>query len=129
MGGIILFDGVCNFCDSSVQFIIKHDEAAYFQFASIQSDAGQALLVQYEVPKNIDSVILIEHGKAYFESTAALKICRRLDSFWPACFVFILIPSFMRNRMYRIFAKNRYRFFGRKEKCLLPTPSQRKRFL
>ncbi|MFJ7184272.1 thiol-disulfide oxidoreductase DCC family protein [Lysinibacillus xylanilyticus] len=129
MGGIILFDGVCNFCDSSVQFIIKYDQAAYFQFASIQSDAGQALLAQYEVPENIDSVILIEQGKVYFESTAALKICRRLDSFWPVCYIFVMIPSFIRNKMYRLFAKNRYRLFGRKEVCLLPTPSQRKRFL
>lgn len=129
MGGIILFDGVCNFCDSSVQFIIKYDQAAYFQFASIQSDAGQALLAQYEVPENIDSVILIEEGKVYFESTAALKICRRLDSFWPVCYIFVIIPSFIRNKMYRLFAKNRYRLFGRKEVCLLPTPSQRKRFL
>ncbi|MFE3575086.1 thiol-disulfide oxidoreductase DCC family protein [Lysinibacillus sp. NPDC059133] len=129
MGGIILFDGVCNFCDSSVQFIIKHDQAAYFQFASIQSDVGQALLAQYEIPGNIDSVLLIEHGKVYFESTAALKICRRLDSFWPVCYVFILIPPPIRNIMYRLFAKNRYRLFGRKESCILPTPSQRKRFL
>lgn len=129
MGGIILFDGVCNFCDSSVQFIIKYDQAAYFQFASIQSDAGQALLAQYEVSENIDSVILIEQGKVYFESTAALKICRRLDSFWPVCYIFVMIPSFIRNKMYRLFARNRYRLFGRKEVCLLPTPSQRKRFL
>ncbi|MGE7946636.1 thiol-disulfide oxidoreductase DCC family protein [Lysinibacillus sp. NPDC093688] len=129
MGGVILFDGVCNFCDSSVQFIIKYDQVAYFQFASIQSDAGQALLAQYEIPENIDTVILIEHGKVYFESTAALKICRRLNSFWPVCYVFILIPPSIRNIMYRLFAKNRYRLFGRKEKCLLPTPSQRRRFL
>ncbi|MEY9970115.1 putative DCC family thiol-disulfide oxidoreductase YuxK [Lysinibacillus sp. RC46] len=129
MGGIILFDGVCNFCDSSVQFIIKYDQAAYFQFASIQSEAGQALLAQYEVPENIDSVILIEQGKVYFESTAALKICRRLDSFWPVCYILIMIPPSIRNTMYRLFAKNRYRLFGRKEVCLLPTPSQRNRFL
>jgi len=129
MSGIILFDGVCNFCDSSVQFIIKYDQAAYFKFASIQSEAGQALLAQYEIPENIDSVILIEHGKVYFESTAALKICRRLNSFWPVFYVFIVIPPFIRNIMYRLFAKNRYRLFGRKESCLLPTPSQRKRFL
>ncbi|MFJ6208235.1 thiol-disulfide oxidoreductase DCC family protein [Lysinibacillus sp. NPDC092081] len=129
MGGIILFDGVCNFCDSSVQFIIKYDQAAYFQFAAIQSDAGQALLAQYEVPENIDSVMLIEHGKVYFESTAALKICRRLDSVWPVYYIFIMIPPSIRNKMYRLFAKNRYRLFGRKEMCLLPTPSQLKRFL
>jgi len=129
VGGIILFDGVCNFCDSSVQFIIKYDQAAYFQFASIQSEAGQALLAQYEVPENIDSVILIEQGKVYFESTAALKICRRLDGFWPVCYILIMIPPSIRNTMYRLFAKNRYRLFGRKEECLLPTPSHRKRFL
>lgn len=129
MGGIILFDGVCNFCDRSVQFIIKYDQSAYFQFASIQSDVGQTLLAQYGVPENIDSVILIEHGKAYFESTAALKICKRLDSFRPVCYIFILFPPSIRNIMYRMFAKNRYRLFGQNEKCLLPTPSQRKRFL
>lgn len=129
MGGIILFDGVCNFCDSSVQFIIKYDRAEYFQFASIQSEAGQALLAQYQVPENIDSVLLIEQGKVYFESTAALKICRRLDSFWPVICIFIIIPPSIRNKMYRLFAKNRYRLFGRKEACLMPTSSQRKRFL
>lgn len=129
MGGIILFDGVCNFCDSSVQFIIKYDRAEYFQFASIQSEAGQALLAQYQVPENIDSVLLIEQGKVYFESTAALKICRRLDSFWPVICIFIIIPPSIRNKMYRLFAKNRYRLFGRKAACLMPTSSQRKRFL
>jgi len=129
VGGMIIFDGVCNFCDSSVKFIIKYDQVAYFQFAPMQSDAGQALLAQYEVPDNMDSVILIEHGKVYFESTAALKICRRLDSFWPVCYIFIMIPPIIRNKMYRLFAKNRYRLFGRKESCLLPTRSQRKRFL
>lgn len=112
-----------------MQFIIKYDQAEYFQFASIQSGAGQALLAQFEVPENIDSVILIEHGKVYIESAAALKICRRLDSFWPVFYIFVMIPSFIRNKMYRLFAKNRYRLFGRKEVCLLPTPSQRKRFL
>jgi len=129
VGGIILFDGVCNFCDSSVQFIIKYDRAEYFQFASIQSEAGQALLAQYQVPENIDSVLLIEQGKVYFESTAALKICRRLDSFWPVICIFIIIPPSIRNKMYRLFAKNRYRLFGRKAACLMPTSSQRKRFL
>ncbi len=85
MGGIILFDGVCNFCDSTVQFIIKHDQAGYFQFASLQSEIGQSLLAQYHIPKNIDSVILIEQGKVSVESTAALNICRKFDGLWP-CF-------------------------------------------
>jgi len=129
MGGIILFDGICNFCDSSVQFVIKHDQAAYFQFASIQSDIGQALLAKYNVSENVDSVILIEHGKAYAESTAALRISRKLDGFWPICYLFTLVPPFLRNSVYRVVAKNRYRLFGQKKMCLLPTPSQQKRFL
>lgn len=129
MGGIILFDGVCNFCDSSVQFIIKHDQAAYFQFASIQSDIGQALLAKYNVSENVDSVVLIEHGKAYVKSTAALRISRNLDGFWPIFYLFILVPPFLRNCVYRAVAKNRYRLFGQKKMCTLPTPSQQKRFL
>lgn len=129
MGGIILFDGICNFCDSSVQFIIRYDQAAYFQFASIQSDVGQALLAKYNVSENVDSVILIEHGKAYVESTAALRISRKLDGLWPICYLFILVPPFLRNIVYRLVAKNRYRLFGQKKICLLPTSSQQKRFL
>lgn len=92
MAGIILFDGICNFCDSTVQFIIKHDEAGYFQFASLQSDIGQALLNQYNIPKNIDSVILIEQGNVSLESTAALNICRKLDGLWPCFYALILVP-------------------------------------
>lgn len=129
MGGIILFDGICNFCDSSVQFIIRYDQAAYFQFASIQSDVGQALLAKYNVSENVDSVILIEHGEAYVESTAALRISRKLDGLWPICYLFILVPPFLRNTVYRLVAKNRYRLFGQKKICLLPTSSQQKRFL
>ncbi len=129
MGGIILFDGVCNFCDSTVQFIIKRDQAGYFQFASLQSDIGQNLLAQFNISKTIDSVILIEHKQVFFESTAALKICKKLDRLWPCLYLFILVPPFIRNALYRLFAKYRYRLFGQKSECLLPTPSQRQRFL
>jgi len=108
MGGIILFDGICNFCDSTVQFIIKHDQVGYFQFASLQSDVGQAFLRQFNIPENIDSVILIEHEKAYVESTAALKICKKLDKIWPCYYLFILVPPIIRNALYRQFAKRRY---------------------
>ncbi|KPN96781.1 thiol-disulfide oxidoreductase DCC family protein [Lysinibacillus sp. ZYM-1] len=129
MGGIILFDGICNFCDSTVQFIIKHDQVGYFQFASLQSDVGQAFLRQFNIPENIDSVILIEHEKAYVESTAALKICKKLDKIWPCYYLFILVPPILRNALYRQFAKRRYHLFGQKKECSLPTPSQRQRFL
>ena len=129
MGGIILFDGVCNFCDSTVQFIIKRDQAGYFKFASLQSDIGQKLLAQFNISKTIDSVILIEHEQVFFESTAALKICKKLDRLWPCLYLFILVPPFIRNALYRLFAKHRYRLFGQKSECLLPSPSQRQRFL
>lgn len=129
MSGILLFDGVCNFCNSSVQFIIKRDKNAYFRFASIQSDAGQALLAQYKISTEIDSVILIEGSQAYTESTAALKVCRHLDGAWQLFYVLLLLPPFMRNFFYRLFAKNRYRLFGQKEACMLPTAEQRARFL
>lgn len=129
MGGILLFDGVCNFCNGSVQFIIKRDQAAYFRFASIQSEAGQELLAQYNIPTEVDSVILIERGRAYTESTAALKVCRQLDGAWKLFSVLLIVPPFIRNVFYRLFAKNRYRFFGQTEACMLPTIEQRKRFL
>ena len=129
MGGILLFDGVCNFCNGSVQFIIKRDQAAYFQFASIQSEAGQALLTQYKIPVEIGSVVFIENGRAYTESTAALKVCRQLDGAWKLFYVLLIVPPFIRNFVYRLFAKNRYRLFGQTEACMLPTKEQRKRFL
>lgn len=129
MSAIILFDGVCNFCEGSVQFIIKRDKAAYFQFASIQSKIGQELLSQFKVPTDIDSVILIEQGKAYTESTAALKISRHLNRFWFLCYPLILLPRFIRDFFYRVIAKNRYRLFGKSDTCMLPTATQRHRFL
>ena len=129
MSGIILFDGVCNFCDSSVQFIMKRDKAAYYQFASIQSEAGQALFAKYKIPTEVDSVILIEDGRVYTDSTAALKICRHLDGAWQLFYVLLAVPPFIRNLFYRLFAKNRYRLFGQKEACMLPTAEQRNRFL
>lgn len=129
MSGILLFDGVCHFCNSSVQFIIKRDQAAYFRFASIQSEAGQALLAQYNIPTDVDSVILIEDGRAYTESTAALKVCRQLDGTWKLFYALIMVPPFVRNFFYRLFAKKRYRLFGQKNTCMLPTTKQKTRFL
>lgn len=129
MSGILLFDGVCNFCNSSVQFIIKRDKEAYFKFASIQSEAGQELIAQYRIPNDIDSVILIEDGRAYTESTAALKVCRHLAGAWKLFYVLLVIPPFLRNIFYRLFAKSRYRLFGQKEACMLPSAEQRARFL
>lgn len=129
MNPVILFDGVCNFCDASVQFIIKRDEQAVFQFASLQSDAGQKLLSEYHVPENVDSMILIEDGKVHYKSSAALRISRRLQGAWKLLYGFIVIPAPIRNIVYDVIARNRYRWFGKKDSCMLPPPSVRKRFL
>lgn len=129
MKRILLFDGECNFCDASVQFIIKRDSKALIQFASLQSDVGMALLKKYEVPEKTDSIVFIEGDCLYTESTAALKITRNLSGLWKLFYVFIVVPKPIRNLVYRWVAKNRYRWFGKKQECLLPSPEQRKRFL
>lgn len=128
MGGIILFDGVCNFCDASVQFIIKRDPQSYFYFASLQSEVGQELLTEYQVPA-VDSLILIENGKVFVKSTAALKIARRLHRGWPLAYCAIIVPPLIRHALYDVVAKNRYKWFGKKDVCMLPTKEQSKRFL
>jgi predicted DCC family thiol-disulfide oxidoreductase YuxK len=129
MNSVILFDGECNFCDSSVQFIIKRDPKGLFHFASLQSEAGQEFLKKYGVPADVDSMVLIEKEKAYYKSSAALRICRHLQGAWKLFYGFIIIPSPIRNIIYDLIAKNRYKWFGKKESCMLPPPSVRKRFL
>jgi predicted DCC family thiol-disulfide oxidoreductase YuxK len=142
MGAVVLFDGVCNFCDASVNFIIDHDPKGYFKFAPLQSDEGRRLANEYGFESAtadskhtsndlipIDSVILIEDGKAYTHSTAALHILRRLGSPWSWLYAFVIVPKPIRDWAYRLFARYRYRLFGRKDQCMLPTPDVRARFL
>ncbi|HEV7645544.1 MAG TPA: thiol-disulfide oxidoreductase DCC family protein [Pyrinomonadaceae bacterium] len=127
---IILFDGVCNFCDSSVNFVIKRDEKQHFKFAPLQSEAGQKLVEEYGLNKpGIDSVILIENGRAYTHSTAALKIANQLGGIYGWAYLFIYVPRVIRDFFYKLFARNRYRLFGKKEECMIPTPEVRERFL
>lgn len=129
-GSIILFDGVCNFCNSAVNFTLKRNKKANISFAPLQSEAGQKLLLQYNLPvKDMESFVFIEKGKAYQRSTAALKVCRNLSGIWPLCYGLIIVPGFIRDGMYNWIAKNRYRWFGRKESCMIPTPEVRTRFL
>ena len=142
----MLFDGVCNFCDSSVNFIIEHDPDEYFKFAPLQSEEGRRLANEYGFESAtatddaappaeaedlipIDSVILIEEGKAYTHSTAALRITRRLGFPWSLFYAFIVVPKGLRDYFYKLFARYRYRFFGRKDQCMLPSPDVRARFL
>lgn len=127
---VILFDGVCNLCNSSVQFVIERDKKEQFKFASLQSDYGQEQLKKHNLlDKNIDSIVLIENDKAYIKSTAALRIAKRLGSLYPLAYVFIIVPVFLRNLVYDFVARNRYKWFGKQESCWLPTPELRGRFL
>lgn len=127
---VILFDGVCNLCNGAVQFIIKHDKKKQFRFASLQSEAGQQLLQQYNLPVNeLNSFILIDEGKAYTRSTGALKVSKKLSGIWPMLYTFIIIPKIFRDSIYDMVARNRYKWFGKKDECMIPTPELKARFL
>ncbi|QUL56085.1 thiol-disulfide oxidoreductase DCC family protein [Paenibacillus tritici] len=127
---VVLIDGVCHLCQGLVRFIIPRDPQANFKFASLQSEAGRELLKAGGLPeRQLDTVVLVENGKYYTESAAVLRIARRLRFPWPLAYVFTLIPRPLRNAIYRIVARNRYRWFGRDEQCLLPTPDMKRRFL
>ncbi len=130
MSAIILFDGVCNFCNGSVNFIIERDPQAYFKFAPLQSEVGEKLLKENGVDKiETDSVVLIEDGKIYTRTTAALRIAKRLSGYWSWFYGFTIVPGFIRDVFYKLFAKYRYKMFGRQEACMLPSPEVRERFL
>ena len=129
MTAIVLFDGVCNFCDASVQFIIKRDTKGYFHFAALQSGKGEELLEKYHIPNEMNSVLVIENEKVYDSSDAALVICKHLNGLWKLLFVFKIIPKPMRDYMYKYIARNRYKWFGQKDSCTLPSPEIRHRFL
>lgn len=127
---IVLFDGVCNLCSGSVQFILKRDPEGRFRFASLQSEAGRSLMTEHELdPDALSSVVVIEDGRAYQESSAALRIARHLPGAWKLLRVFVVIPRPIRDAVYRLIARNRYRWFGKTEACWLPTPELRARFL
>jgi len=127
---IILFDGVCNLCNGSVQFVIQRDPKGRFNFAALQSDAAKQLLKDYQLPvSDLYSIILIKKGKVYQRSSAALEIARGLSGLWPLLYVFVVIPRFIRDGIYNWIAKNRYRWFGQKEECMIPTPELKSRFL
>jgi len=130
MSAIILFDGVCNFCNGSINFIIERDKAGYFKFAPLQSEIGEKLLQENGIDKaETDSIVLIEDGKVYTHSTAALRIARKLEGNWSWFYKLMIIPRFVRDGFYKLFAKYRYKMFGKQDACMLPTPEVRSRFL
>ncbi|WHY88761.1 thiol-disulfide oxidoreductase DCC family protein [Neobacillus novalis] len=129
MERIILFDGVCNLCNSSVQFILKRDPNSTFKFASLQGETGQALLKKYGLNTDSNSFVFIENEKIHLKSTAALRVCRKLTGAWRLLAALLIIPGFIRDPFYGIIAKNRYRWFGKKDSCMLPKPEWKNRFL
>ncbi|MEH7238947.1 thiol-disulfide oxidoreductase DCC family protein [Bacillus sp. JJ1562] len=129
MNHIILFDGVCNFCNSSVQFILKRDSKQLYHFASLQSDAGKALLKKHGIPEDTNSFVLIEGDRFFTKSSAALRVCRNLKGLYRFLYIFRFIPAPIRDIFYHVIANNRYKWFGKQESCMLPPPDVRKRFL
>lgn len=129
-GPIILFDGVCNLCHCSVQFILPRDKKGIFRFASLQSPAGQALLIKYRLPAGqTDSFVLVDKGSVYTRSSAALRVVKKLRGLWPLFSVFWIVPRPFRDRVYDYVARHRYQWFGKEEACWLPSPQWKKRFL
>ena len=127
---IIYFDGVCNLCNASVDFVIKKDKNKKFRYASLQSEAGQKILAENNFSKaDYDSFILEHKGKVYIKSTAALQVAINLGFPLNLMGIFLLIPSFIRNWVYELIAKNRYQWFGKKETCRLPSAEERALFL
>lgn len=128
---IVFFDGVCNLCESSVQFLIKHNKKKNLLFASLQGHAGQEMLHHFGLPQSgFNSFIFLENGKLYKQSTGALRAAKNLSGLWPMVYYFfILIPPFIRNSVYDFVAKNRFKWFGEKNACWMPTPELKQRFL
>jgi predicted DCC family thiol-disulfide oxidoreductase YuxK len=129
MASIVLFDGVCNFCNGAVNFIIRHDHGQKFKFAPLQSHVGQELRTRHGVGDDVDSIILVEGDRVYLHSTAALRIANGLGGIFSLAYALIIVPPFIRDFLYKAFAKFRYRLFGRKDVCMMPTPDVRARFL
>jgi predicted DCC family thiol-disulfide oxidoreductase YuxK len=129
-GPILLFDGVCNVCNGAVNLVIEHDPAGRFRFASLQSEAGRALLREHglgDMP--VSTMVLIDGGRAFLDSEGVLRAARRLGGLFTLLVPLLWVPRGLRDGLYRLFARNRYRLFGKSDHCLVPTPAVRARFL
>ncbi len=126
---VVLFDGVCNYCNAMVNFAIRNDKKAIIKFAPLQSEAGKILKEKYRIDPGIDSVILIDNDKVYAYSDAAIRITKYLR--WPskALYALNIVPQFIRQPFYKWVAKNRYKWFGKKESCMIPDATIKARFL
>ncbi len=127
---VVLFDGVCNFCNGAVQFIIRHDPKAVFRFAAYQSEAGSALALRHGIdPRTLETFALVDRGRALLRSDAAIAVSGHLGGLWRAAALFKVIPRPLRDAVYHFVAANRYRWFGKKESCMVPGADVRRRFL
>ena len=127
---VILFDGVCNFCNGAINFVLKQDKKGIFRFAPLQSEAGQKLLQQFNLSiKDFDSFVLIDQGKVYKKSAASLRVMNQLPWYWKEVQIFRIIPRIFRDAIYDFIANNRYKWFGKKDQCMVPGPGMRNRFL
>ncbi|PWL38822.1 thiol-disulfide oxidoreductase [Flagellimonas aquimarina] len=128
---IILFDGVCNLCNGAIQFVIKRDKKDTFRYAALQSEIGEQLVTERAIDTaKVDSIILIEPGVAYFtKSDAALQISKSFGGSWKLLSIFTWIPKSFRDVVYDLIARNRYKLFGRKDACMIPTPELQAKFL
>jgi predicted DCC family thiol-disulfide oxidoreductase YuxK len=130
MASLVLFDGVCNLCNGVVQFIIARDPHGRFQFAALQSAAARRVIEEHGALDRLpDAIVLVEDGRLYTRSTAALRIARRLTFPWPLTVVLLAVPRPLRDWVYTLFASRRYRWFGRRETCMMATPELRARFI
>jgi predicted DCC family thiol-disulfide oxidoreductase YuxK len=130
MASLVLFDGACNLCNGFVQFVIARDPDGRFQFAALQSESARRVLEGHATPDPLpDAIVLVEDGRVFTQSAAALRIARRLTFPWPLAAVFFAVPRPLRDWVYAFVAKRRYRWFGRQDTCMVPTPELRSRFL
>ncbi|TCD04374.1 DUF393 domain-containing protein [Pedobacter frigidisoli] len=126
---VIFFDGVCNLCNASVQFAIEHDVKNIFMFTALQGEYAKTILPYFDVDLNkINSIILVQDDKLYTKSSAALRIAKRLNGILPLLYGFIIVPKFIRDWVYDIIAKNRYKWWGKQESCWVPTPELKQKF-
>ncbi|MHA0857207.1 thiol-disulfide oxidoreductase DCC family protein [Paenibacillus sp. CMAA1364] len=120
---IVLIDGTCILCQGAMKFIIRRDPVGRFYFASLQSEIGQKLLINHNIPIDaMNTLVLMENNRIFTQSTAALRIARQLRGIWPLFYGFIIIPPFIRDRIYQYIARHRYQWFGKSDQCILPTP-------
>lgn len=125
----IFFDGYCNLCNASVDFIVRRDRKRSFYYASLQGDTASKILADKPELHGKDSIVLLENGKVYTESSAVLRISLKMSALWPLMSIFLIVPKFIRDGVYRFVARNRYKWFGKRDTCRVPTEEESHQFL